>query len=326
MSVPSVRTGHGHGHGTTALQQYGPRRYLLQATVTAATAKRYRQCVHQFLDWSASQGEGAITLLDLDDLVLDYIHHLHESGGSRSAAACTLYGIIMYMPHLRERLHQSQRAVFGWNRLHPMQSYPPLTWELTLLIAVRLRMDGHHSAAIGVLLAFDCLLRISELCDLRVGDVADSGDARISTEHKGMIIRLAKTKTGPNRWVTVLHPLVIDLLRRYLKGRRSDEYLFGFIAPRFRRLFKNACQRLGLSPLYVPHSLRHGGATRYRHVLQWSVEDVLERGRWASTKSARIYIQSGPAVLLLMNTPSHILKLATSVAKDPSFFMTCPLP
>jgi hypothetical protein len=93
--------------------------------------------------------------------------------------------------------------------------------------------------------------------------------------------------------------------------------LFPFASYQFRRVFKATCANLGISERYVPHSLRHGGATRYHHVHGWSIEDVLERGRWQSVKSARRYIQSGVAMLMAMDAPDHINRIAISMARDP---------
>ena len=41
------------------------------------------------------------------------------------------------------------------------------------------------------------------------------------------------------------------------------------------------------------------------------IEDILHRGRWASTKSARHYVQSGRALLLAEEVPP----LATTLAR-----------
>jgi len=38
------------------------------------------------------------------------------------------------------------------------------------------------------------------------------------------------------------------------------------------------CRELGLSAAYVPHSLRHGGATRL-HMAGVPLDDILMRGR-----------------------------------------------
>ena len=101
---------------------------------------------------------------------------------------------------------------------------------------------------------------------------------------------------------------MIALIRDLVKNTKPGQFLFPFSAATFRRRFKTACTDLRLSNLYVPHSLRHGGATRYRHVLRWTIENVMERGRWVSTKSARRYVQSGNATRRV--SPTDIGKLA----------------
>ena len=76
----------------------------------------------------------------------------------------------------------------------------------------------------------------------------------------------------------------------------------------FRHLFYTAQVNLGWaepdgSVPFVPHSLRHGGATA-DYITQGSrfLEDILFRGRWASVKSTRHYIQQGPALLAAVST------------------------
>lgn len=327
------------------------RRYLLQHAVSASTSKRYGKAVDAFLLWCDDQGEDATGVEHLDELMLEYFHHLYEDGRGKSVASSTMYGILLRLPQLKWRLHASHQCLRAWNKLVPDKSYPPLTWELAVIIAVQMTRAGYLRYGIGVLLAFDGLLRVSELCALMTNDIADDGDARVSTEHKGTLVRIRSAKTGKNQWVKIVDRSVIGLLRWLLnhhhaqhiikhtkvvtnrlshttKGRTkqsqremkksiNDGRLFPFETYQFRRIFKATCMNLGISERYVPHSLRHGGATRYHHVKGWSIEDVLERGRWASVKSARRYIQSGVAMLMSMAAPVHINKIAISMARDP---------
>ena len=173
----------------------------------------------------------------------------------------------------------------------------------------------------AVLLGFDCFLRIGELVGLRVEDVADVKDARIGVDSVDMSLRLRSTKTGPNQWVVVENPIVKTLLRQLLASSEPGSFLFPFKASLFRHYFKAACSDLGLSPAYVPHSLRHGGAT-YHHLLGRPMEDILLRGRWASSKSARRYIQSGKAMLLTLDTPPHVQSLARAISSELLLLLT----
>jgi len=143
------------------------------------------------------------------------------------------------------------------------------------------------------------MFRIGELTNLTREDVLDSGDLRVSAEHKGLVLKLSKTKTGPNKSVEVLEPAVITIFRDYIGDipiSKPKQKLFTFTGAQYRYQFKKACKQLGLSGLYVPHSLRHGGATRYYRVMKMPIEDVMFRGRWQSNDSARRYIQQGMAL------------------------------
>ena len=94
-----------------------------------------------------------------------------------------------------------------------------------------------------------------------------------------MSLRIRKAKTGVNQWVSVRDPAVMALVRGLLAVPRRGS-LFSFSAGVFRTQFKHVCRQLGLSAAYVPHSLRHGGAT-HLHLLGWSLEDILMR--WTVT-------------------------------------------
>lgn len=293
----------------------GGKSFLLQAAFAPSTRKKYLSAVDSFLSFSRECGEDPTEVSGFDDLLNDYIHHLYMSEAGKSSAHDTVYGVLMLLPELKGRLHTSMLALRGWSRLHPVLSYPPLTWDLTVIIAVKMALRGYSRLALGTILAFDSFLRIGELMGIRREDVADGNDPRIGVELKGMAIRLRKTKTGPNQWVEVENAQVMQLLRGLLATTRSGAHLFPGTTASYRRLFKTVCAELGLSNSYVPHSLRHGGATR-KHLQGASIEDILHRGRWASTRTARRYVQSGRAVLLAMHVPPRVAREASILARD----------
>lgn len=290
---------------------------------------KYERNVLQFARWvwdnEEDQGDNIDDYEEFDDLLCDYIHHLYDSDRGYSPASMTVHGIIHLLPEIRHHLPRSKQALKGWLKGTPTSSYPPLTWELTCAIAMRLIENGFERYGVGMLFAFDCFLRVGELCNIRRCDVADTGDLRIGVEHTGMVIRLRKTKTGNNKWVTVEQPELIVLMRHLLDSSDPtvtstadpNERLFPFTTDQFRRRMQQACKELKLPVRYVPHSLRHGGATRYYHVLKWTLEDVLFRGRWASNDSARRYIQTGMALLLSFKHHNHdAMTFGATVAKD----------
>ena len=115
-----------------------------------------------------------------------------------------------------------------------------------------------------------------------------------------------------------VHDQQVESLLRVLvlsAGAGDDARLLPMSADKYRRVFKRACSDLDLSSSYVPHSLRHGGATRW-HLLGHSIEDILLRGRWASTKSARRYVQAGRAMLLTTHVPDSLCRIARVLTQN----------
>lgn len=302
------------------------RRFLVEATVKADTSARYRKAVADFVRWCQQRGLEAETDADLDELLTDYVHDIYETndGGGMHQATCTMHGLIQLCPRLRQAMPVTAAALKGWKLLRPGESWPPITWELAVLVAATMARNGYGRHAVGCLLAFDCMLRVGELAALRKADVAVSGDPRVGAEYRGMSLRLRQTKTGPNQWVAVHDPAVQQLLLAVVHATSGDdELLFPFSTAEFRQVFKAVCASWHLSSRYVPHSLRHGGATRWS-LLGHSVDDIKLRGRWRSTESARRYIQAGRAMLLSVQVPSGAVATARMLAADValSLYMT----
>ena len=296
----------GLGHGS----------FLIRNSVAPATQRKYRAAVAAFTNWAEAEGFDAVTDSDLDLLLVDYAHDLFMKGIAFSRYSTALCGISWLRPDLRHSLPRAAAALRGWRRLHVTVSHPPLTWELACAIGVRMVTDGYWRHGVAAIIAFDCLLRVGELCALKREDVLDSRDLRVSYEHKGMLLRLAHTKTGANKSVEVLDTSAIALMRSLVTSTKAGGRLFPFTAADFRARLHATCVSLGLSPRYVPHSLRHGGATRYFHVLHMAIADVMYRGRWAAHKSAVTYLQSLVALSSTMAVPEALGAFAVRIASD----------
>ena len=208
-------------------------------------------------------------------------------------------------------------ALRGWERLHPSVSYPPLTWELCVAMATKATLAGYTAHGVGMLVQFDCLLRLSELVGLRRRDVIFEGSANYPVEFKGALLCLRHTKTGNDQSVTVEHPDVVRMLRRICSALpTADSPVFPFRADNYRRVFKRVAASLGLSSRYVPHSCRHGGATRLYMRNPLNIEAIKQRGRWKSTESAKRYIQQGQVLLSTVDVPPAVAKLGRALAAN----------
>ena len=294
------------------------RTYLFGMALQPDTQSRYGAAVDAFIDWCSIHGERPVTSADFDEVLTDYIHELFELGVGKQRAVNTVYGVLNLMPTLRSCLFGSFLSLRAYNRLHPSTSYPPLSWRLACTIAVQMARHGWFSMAVGVLLSHDCLLRQSELRALRYCDIADASDARLNAERSGILVILGKTKTGRNQSVSIRDVDVQRLVRWLLRSqphRDATDFVFKFTASEYRHRLRSVCRELSLSTSYVPHSLRHGGATRL-YDSGAKIDDILLRGRWAKTKSAVRYIQSGPALLLSQQLPPAISSAAVSIASS----------
>jgi integrase len=182
-------------------------------------------------------------------------------------------------------------------------------------MAVWMAIRGQHDASLAMLVGFDCYLRIGELLSLKVQDVAVSNDPRLGSAYRGVLLRLAQTKTGRNQAVTVEDSVVAALLTSHVRDRTESDSVFNVSRDSFYKLFRGACAAFGLDGLnYSPHSLRHGGATRH-FLLKRPISDIQFRGRWSNSKSVRTYIQSGRALLLLTQVPSDVFEVASDCAQ-----------
>ncbi len=294
--------------------------FLVNSSISVATVSSYSKAVRAFIQWCDRNGYDVHSDEEMDELLTLYFHemYIHNNGGGKSRANNTFWGILKFRPRYHGKLHCAFASLRGWERLQPATSYPPLTWELTVLIATTMARNGYYHYAVACLVAFDCFLRVGELVNIRMSDIATTADRRIGIEYRGVAIRLRTTKTGKNQWVQVHDKQVQQLLlsmRNASGARGGDNKVFNFTAGSFRSIFKQSCACLHLSSRYVPHSLRHGGATRW-HLLGHSVDDILIRGRWSSTKSARRYIQAGRALLLTVDVAPALITTARQLTHN----------
>jgi integrase len=169
-----------------------------------------------------------------------------------------------------------------------------------------------------MLVAFDCYLRVGELTQLRLRDIVMPFDARMGSVHTGMAVCLSKTKTGLNQSVPLQSTAVAEVLCLWVRSLPQttlpSALVFSFRPPLLRRLMREACVSLGLGHThYVPHSLRHGGATA-DFLRTHSVEHVQFRGRWRSMESCRRYVQSAQALLAQQQVPPELNDLGQQLS------------
>ena len=292
---------------------------LRDSALAPSTLRTYNKNLLKFLRFADLDEHSFlhIPVSELDRLLSEFIEHLHSVGGSFDYASQALNAVGFRRPAVRLFLGESRLRLRGWARTRHSSSHPPLTWELAVVFAVLMSKWGHHSCAVGLLLSFDCYLRVSELVHLQRADVVMLNDPRMGRAHQGMALRLAKTKTGVNQSVDVRSPAVARLLQFWMQHTEEDardtDLVFPFSPSRFRKLIRAICSVLDLDDIpYVPHSLRHGGATA-DYMRGDNIDQIMFRGRWRSMESARRYIQQGKAMLAMRRIPKGLNDLGQSL-------------
>lgn len=283
---------------------------LRDAALAPSTLRSYNNNLKKFLTFTRLSLPKLIALpmAIVDQRLSAYIDELFARRGSYDYACQALFGLIYRHPPLRLHLGESRMRLRGWKRLKQHRSHPPITWELTIVFAATMSKWGRHAEAVATLLAFDCFLRVGELTRLEYHDVVMPNDPRLGSADYRMAVRLAKAKTGLNQSVSLSNTQVETVLHSYLQTRPFLEHdrIFPFSPSSFRTLIRQVSESLGLGNIpYVPHSFRHGGAT-YAHLRGSTIEQIMYRGRWMSLESARRYIQTARALLIMLTIPERL--------------------
>ena len=261
---------------------------LRDRVVSAVTLKRYKGSVKEFFRWCRIHGyRTPSSTEDFDMLITAYAEMLWCEGDPRTVLAYTLAGFSHLVPSLRHRLNGSWRVYVAWGKSEPAQQAPPLTRFMTQAIAGWFISEGLCGAGLGILLAFNCILRTGELFELLKKD--------FTLGARSLLILLRDTKVGvrfgylqetfcKDKW------LVCKLVK-FLRSLQNGDKLIQMLPARFRKLWALALKACGIDKKYKPYSLRRGGATAlFAHSGQY--DKVMERGRWQTLESMKMYINT----------------------------------
>ena len=161
------------------------------------------------------------------------------------------------------------------------------------------------SFGISLLVGFYGLLRTGELLSLQ------SFQIHMISPSQPAVISLGLTKSGKRQGaaesVTITELPVLKLLWAWKATARPHQFLTQ--KPHvWRSEFSNCLQAIGVERWdFRPYSLRRGGATFY-FTKTGSLDRILLMGRWTAIKTAKIYLNSGLALLAELQIPPQTLK------------------
>ena len=254
------------------------------------TIEVYTQAVKAFFRWVAlSEDSLPPSLFELDDLIARWIESCWEEGEQLALAANTISGLQHFIRPLRGHLHASWKLIGAWRKKELPAQAPPIPLFVVSALCGAVLEAGLEGLCAGFLLCFHCFLRTAELFDLRCCDIVlgSSGGA----------VHLPSTKKGIRDAVEISDSLTTLWVRRRLDNCQPGDLFIGCSAPQARHWLKFLLREFGLLDFnYRFYSFRRGGATHFFR-RSGSMEATLIKGRWESSRTARIYLAEGALAL-----------------------------
>ena len=270
---------------------------LQQLVIKRSTELRYERAFRCFLQYLSGERQtlGA-TKERVDTQAQEFIEFLWEEGEGQSFAADVLSAIQHYQPSMRRCLNGSWRLIKTWQRYEIPARAPPITWQiLQILMGFFHQQYQSPEVALGLGVAFRCLLRTGELLALQARDVV------IPAGSHSAVLYLGETKTSPRYphagTVSCHDATLVDLLRMWKSTCDPEAFLVPWTQSRCRSAFSSALITLRLDHYqYKPYSLRRGGATDLWLTCR-SYSQVAHTGRWSAERTVKVYIQDSIAFL-----------------------------
>ena len=270
-----------------------PTTHLRFAGLQRRSIAAYKLALERFLIFAHHSEFDVVDATDLDYTLAEYFNCMHQEGEPVSSAGHTLSGIKRFIPELRIQLPTASQYFRNWQRSHRPLRAVPISWELLQAMAAICWDQGSKETALLLYVGFNCFLRTSEMLALQFCHLLPHH----TKAEVAVVIPFSKTSNG-NAQVLLIKDDYIWRLACALKRRRSHTApLWAGTPPMFRSTWAKLLQCLDFRPDdYTPYGIRRGGATWF-FLETASLDATLARGRWATTKTARAYIDDGTLTL-----------------------------
>ena len=221
-----------------------------------------------------------------DQRVASYLEELWERGASKSEASYALAALQFHRPEAKRNIPYCWRLMKAWEKAElPLRAYP-MPPEMLLAFAGVLVHWNQPLIADLIVIGYSLFLRTGELLAVRRRDV--------HFNKAGPPVIFIQGAKGSHHSVhnveklVVYEALAVTCLRNLCS--KADDLLCPIPPHKFRELWRDVVQFLGLSQLHLlPYALRRGGATS-AFKQGASLDSLLIRGRWKNISTARIYL------------------------------------
>ena len=282
---------------------------LTEQQVSQSTKGRYQEALKDLESFTKIPLSELLHSSGVDEVLASYVEMLWEDGEPKVKANYTLAGIQFHRPSLKGQLRQSWRLLSLWNKLEEPRRATPLSPSLLLSFA-------------GVLLQWQWS-RLACLCTVGYAGLLRTGEMfLLQRQHvilprmpdQSAVLFLVNTKTTQRNLlqsekVLIKEKIAIESLRYLCAGLRKEDFLVTTSAAKFRSVWKDVVQHLGLQDFnYLPYSIRRGAATAAYNE-GTTFDELLERGRWRHIATARLYLDQALQGYACINLPVQKLPL-----------------
>ena len=199
----------------------------------------------------------------------------------------------------RRQLKAAFRVLDGWQTEQPVEHAMPFPEPVLGATVVLLTLCRRPKLGTALLVSFAGLLRISEALALTWADVVFP-DQRLSGHFAVLMLRTTKRGIADGERVILHNKRLVDFLLAY-RERFKGEAQMPFCRASYttaRKWLQRATAAVGFDPeLFRTHSCRRGGAMALA-MAGLPLSEIMQRGRWASETSCRLYIKKGEVSLL----------------------------
>ena len=267
--------------------------HLRFAGLQRRSLSAYKLALERFLSFARRSEFDLVDAADLDYILAEYFNCMYQEGEPVSAAGHALSGIKRFIPELRIQLPTASQYFRNWQRCHRPLRAVPISWELLQAMAAISWDQGSKQTALLLYIGFNCFLRTSEMLGLQFCHLLPHH----TKPEVAVVIPFSKTSNG-NAQVLLVKDDRIWRLTDALKSVQSNTALLWAGTPNmFRATWARILQCLDFQgDDYTPYGIRRGGATWY-FLETASLDATLSRGRWATSKTARSYIDDGTLTL-----------------------------
>jgi integrase len=237
------------------------------------------------------------SLADMDERAADWVQERWEKGDSQHRVSDALCAMHHFEPWVRGKLPQAWKLFAVWRKLESPDRAPPLVLDIIYAWTFYAIDHFNWDFAAMILLGFFALLRTGECLQVAARDLLIGENSAV--------VSLSNTKTSlrhaAKEMVSFEDPIALGILREVCHRKKQAQLdrvpIWTKSAQAFRNDFAHHCRRFDLlRHKFRPYSLRRGGAT-FLFQTTGSMETALLKGRWQSSRVARIYLADGLSCL-----------------------------